>query len=191
MPIQTSRGPALLPPCHDLMIHLARFPIPEAHVPGTITGRDKLAVRRDRQINSITRVIVAAETLLAVLSELIGRAVHDNLVIARLKGDVFAVGMGRCARESEHVRLCNELDWHGDTVFPGAKGLIVGCGDEAAVLVDEGECVDGRKVVVVFLDLLAGAGIELDDLLVRHTSEELVGVFGIGVEADDMRGFAG
>jgi hypothetical protein len=41
-------------------------------------------------------------------------------------------------------------------------------------------------MVVVFLDELARAGVELDDFLVGHTSQEFVGEFGVWVEANDV-----
>ena len=99
--------------------------------------------------------------------------------------------MGGRPHEGVHVRFCDELDGDGDIVFPRAEGLVVGGGDEATVLVDESDGVDGAEVVVVFLGHFAGAGVELDDLLVGHTGEEFVGGGGGGVEADDVRDFAG
>lgn len=174
MPVQTGGGTALFPPGHDLMVHLARLPVPETDIAAAVTGRDELAVGRDLHINSVPSVIVAPETLLAVLPEFVRGAVHDDLVVAGLEGDVLTVWMGRGARQGEHVGLGDELDGHGDAVLPGAQGLVVRGGDEAAVFVDEGDGVDGCQVVVVFLDQLAGARVELHDLLVGHAGQELV-----------------
>lgn len=190
MPIKTGRCTALFPACLNLMVHLARLPVPEAHIPGAITGADKLPVRRDLEVDTISGIVVPTETLFAVLTEFICRAVHNDLVIAGLESDVFPVWMGCSAREREHVWFRDEFDRDGDAVFPGAEGLIVGGGDEAAVLVDEGEGVDCGKVVVVFLDEFAGAGVELDDLFVGHTSNELVAEVCAGVKADDVGCFA-
>ena len=134
---------------------------------------------------------MAAETLLAVLAEAVGTGVHDDLVVAGLEGDVFARGMRRGSHHAVHVGLGDEFDGDGDVVFPRPQGLVVGGGDEAPVGVDEGDGVDGAQVVVVFLGERAGAGVELDDLLVRHAGEELVRVRGRRVEADDVRDLAG
>lgn len=172
------------------MVHFTSLPIPEADIAATITGRDELSVRGDLDINGVAGVIVATETLLPVLAELVCGAVHDDLVIAGLEGDVFAIGVGGGAGEGEHVWFGDEFDGDGDTVFPGAEGFVVRGGDEAAVVVDEGDGVDGCQVVVVFLDQFAGAGVKLHDLLVGHTGQEFVGVFGAWVEADDVGGFA-
>lgn len=64
------------------MIHLASLPIPKADIARAITGANKLAVRRDLHVDTVPGVIVPAEALLAVLPELVGGAVHDDLVIA-------------------------------------------------------------------------------------------------------------
>lgn len=190
MPIQTSSRATFLPTSQDLMVHFSCFPIPEADIAATITGSNELSIWGDLDINGVAGIVVATETLLPVLAEFVRGAVHDDLVIAGLEGDVFAVGVGGGAGEGEHVWFGDEFDGYGDAVFPGAEGFVVGGGDEAAVVVDKGDGVDGCQVVVVFLDQFAGAGVELHDLLVGHTGQELVRVFGAGVEADDMGGLA-
>ena len=45
-------------------------------------------------------------------------------------------------------------------------------------------------MVVVFLDYLFRAGVELDDLFVAHACNELVVEGRVGVEPDDMRNLA-
>ena len=159
---------------HHLMPHLARLPVPETHIPTTIAAHDKLPVGADTHVDGIPGVIMPAEALLPVLPEAVRRGVHDDLVIARLEGDVFARGVRRRAHHAVHVRLGDEFDGHGDVVFPSAQGLVVRGGDEAAVFVDEGDGVDGAEVVVVLLRHFAGAGVELDDLLVGHAGEEFM-----------------
>ena len=84
--------------------------------------------------------------------------------------------------EGVHVGFGDELDGNGDIEFPGAEGLVVGGGDEAAVFVDEGDGVDGLEVVVVFLGHFPGAGVVLDDLLVGHAGEEFVGGGWVGFD---------
>lgn len=109
-----------------------------------------------------------AETLLPVLSEAVGGGVDDDLVVAGLEGDVFPTRVWRGAHHAVHVGFRDEFDGDGDVVFPSAEGFVVGSGDEAAIIVDESDCVDGPEVVVVFLGHGAGAGVELDDFLVGH-----------------------
>jgi len=46
-------------------------------------------------------------------------------------------------------------------------------------------------MVVIFLDYLLCAGVELDDLFIAHACNELVMEGGIWVEPDDMRDLAG
>ena len=92
--------------------------------------------------------------------------------------------MQACGREGVHVGLGDEFDGDGDVEFPGAEGLVVRGGDEAAVLVNEGDGVDGLEVVVVFLRHLPGASVVLDYFFVRHTSQAFVG--GGGVHFDDV-----
>lgn len=95
MPIQTGNSAALLSTRQNLMIHLASLPVPEANVAAAVTGNEELTIRRDFDINSVSGIVVAAEALLAVLSELVCSAVDHDLVVAGLEGDVLAVGVGR------------------------------------------------------------------------------------------------
>lgn len=173
------------------MPHLARLPIPKAHIPAAVPAHDELPIGTHAHIDRVPRIVMAAEALLPILPEAIRGRVHDDLVVARLERDVFPRRVRGGAHEGVHVGLGDELDGDGDVVLPGAEGLVVGGGDEAAVVVDEGDGVDGAEVVVVFLRHFAGAGVELDDLLVGHAGEEFVGG-GLGwVEADDVGDFAG
>lgn len=81
--------------------------------------------------------------------------------------------------------LGDVLDRNGDVVFPRAEGPIVRGGDEAAVFVAESDGVDRLQMVIVLLRHFAGAGVELDDLLVGGADEEFVRVGG-RVEAEDV-----
>ena len=74
---------------YHLMPHLARLPVPETHIPPAIPAHHKLPVWTHAHVNRIARVIMPAETLLPVLSEAVRGRVHDDLVIAGLKRDVF------------------------------------------------------------------------------------------------------
>ena len=131
-----------------------------------------------------------AKTLLPVLPEPVRGRIHDDLIVPGLEGHVFARRVRRRPHHAVHVGFGDEFDRHGDVVFPSAEGLVVGGGDEAAVVVDEGDGVDGPEVVVVFLGHVAGAGVELDDLFVGHAGEEFVARGRGRVEADDVRDFA-
>ncbi len=172
------------------MPHLAALPVPETNIPTAIPTHDELTVRTHTNINSIASIIVTAKALLAILAKAIRAGVDDDLIIAGLKSDVLPRRVGVGAHHAVHVRLGDELDGDGDVVLPRAQGLVVRGGDEAAVGVDEGDGVDGAEVVVVLLRERAGAGVELDDLLVRHAREELVRVRGGWVEANDVRDLA-
>ena len=194
----------------NLVPHLTRLPVPEAHIATGVATHDDLAIRADVDVDRIPGVVVAAEALLAILAEALGAGIDDDLVISGLEGDELAGRVGRGADHAEHVRLGDELDGHGDPVLPRAQGLVVGGRDEAAGGVAEGEGVDGAEVMVVLLhegaggggggvlfgggaaEGSAGAGVELDDLLVGHAGEELVAERVVGrVEADDVRRLAG
>lgn len=90
MPIQTRNRRALFPTGLKLVIHFPRLPIPKARKTARVTARNKLAIWRKRNVNGIPGIVVATEPLFAVLSELVGGGVHDDLVIAGLESDVFA-----------------------------------------------------------------------------------------------------
>ena len=165
MPLCSDNGPITR---KHLMPHLASLPIPKAHIPATITGHDKLAVRTDTHVNGITRIIVTAETLLPVLAEAVRACVDDDLIVAGLESDVFPARVRGGAHHAVHVGLCDEFDGDGDVVFPCSQGFVVRGGYEAAVFVDECDGVDGTEMVVVFLGHFAGSGVELNDFLVGH-----------------------
>ena len=133
---------------------------------------------------------MASVHFLAVLAEFVGGGVDVDFVVAGLEGDGFTVWVGRGADHAEHVGFGNVFDGDGDVEFPRAQGFVVGGGDEAAGLVDEGDGVDGAEVVVVFLGELAGAGVVLDDFLVRHAGEEGGRVVRVRVPRDTVRDLA-
>lgn len=64
------------------MIHLTSLPVPETHIATGITASHELPIGRKGQVHRIPSVIVATEALLAILPELVRRAVNDDLVIA-------------------------------------------------------------------------------------------------------------
>ncbi len=82
--------------------------------------------------------MMALESLFAVLAEAVGGAVDDDLVVAGLEGDGFAVGVGAGAGEGEHEGFDDAFNGDANAVFPDHGGAVVGGGVEAAVLVDEG-----------------------------------------------------
>lgn len=136
-------------------------------------GRGGQEKRRGGRGKDIPARILPAIDLLPVLPEAVPSRIDDDLVVPALKEHVLPARVQTRARQWVHVRLGDELDGDGDVDFPGAEGLIVRGGDEAAVFVDEGDGVDGAEVVVVFLGhavVAAGwdAGVELDDFLVGH-----------------------
>ena len=191
MPVKTSRRTAFLTAGHNFVVHFPGLPVPKAYVSGTVAGADKLAIWRYLEVNGVTSVVVAAEALLSVLAEFVRGAVDDDLIVAGLEGDVFAVWMGCCPCEGEHVWFCDEFNRDGNAIFPGAEGFVVRCGDKATVFVNKRDGIDCCQVVVVLLNQFAGAGIELNDLLVGHTSQELVGVLCTRVESNDVWRLAG
>lgn len=56
--------------------------------------------------------------------------------------------MRRRPRHRVHVRLGDVLDRHRNVVVPCPERLVVRRGHEAPALVDEGDGVDGREMVV-------------------------------------------
>ena len=64
-----------------LMPHLASLPVPEADISTTVPTGDELAVGTARHVDGIASVVVALEHLLPVLSELVVRAVHEDVVV--------------------------------------------------------------------------------------------------------------
>ena len=118
----------------NLMPHLARLPVPEAHIPTAVSTRYKLAVGTDSHVRSIARDIMAPVALLAVLAETIGRRVDCDLVVAGLERNILARGVRSRAHHTIHIWFRNELDGDGDTVFPSAQRLVIRRSDEPSVL---------------------------------------------------------
>ena len=54
-----------------------------------------------------------------------------------------------------HVRFRNVLNDHGDIEVPCTDRLVVRRRNEASVLIDESDCVDRSKMLVIFLCDLA------------------------------------
>src|ERR1700722_10640722 len=79
MPIHTGHGSALFPTSLDLVIHLARLPVPETDESTAVAGRDELSVRGNDDIDGISGVVVAPKAFLTILSELVGGCIHHNL----------------------------------------------------------------------------------------------------------------
>ena len=74
----------------NLMPHLTRLPVPEAHIPTRIATHHDLAVGTDIHIDRIPGIIMTPEPLLAVLPEPLRARVDDDLVVGRLEGDELA-----------------------------------------------------------------------------------------------------
>ena len=163
-------------PSPELMIHLARLPIPKADPTSTITTCDITPIITNSHIYRVPARVMPSETLLPVLAEPIGGCVYDDLIIAGLKGHGFSGGMRRGRDERVHVGFSDEFDGDVDVEFPCAKGLVVRGGDETAIFIAEGDGVYGSEMVVVFLGHLARAGIVLEDFLIGETGEEFVRV---------------
>ena len=105
-----------------------------------------------------------------------------------------------------HVRFSNVLDYDRYIIVPCPDRFIVRSGDKPTIFIDKRNCVDWSQVLVVFLGDVArihivltaasrlasvvrkqgGNGAYLDNLFVRHTSEEDVLFVIVGVEADDV-----
>lgn len=130
---------------------------------------------------------MTAERFLPVLPEFVRRRVDDDLVVGRLERDVFPVGMRGGSDQGVHVRFRDEFDGNGDVVLPDTDGFVVGRRNKTTVVVHKGDRVDGSQMVVVVLRALPGACVELNNLLVGHTSQKLVRMLRIGVEADNVR----
>lgn len=105
-----------------------------------------------------------------------------------------------------HVWFSDILDDHRYIKVPSPYCFVVRGGDEAAVFINESNGVDRTQVLIVFLCNVAGVHIvlqqydmfgrlktrqktetNLNNLLIRHTSEENVLFILIWVEPDDIR----
>lgn len=124
-------------------MHFARLPIPKAHEATRIAAGHEAPVGTDADIRLVPRGVVTPETLLAVLPKPIRGRVHDDLIVAALEQHRFARWVRARRRQGVHVRLGDEFDRHRDVEFPGAQRLVVRGRDEAAVLIDECDGVDG------------------------------------------------
>lgn len=71
--------------------NLPSLPIPEDHIPLSITTRQEPPVRRETDSASVSGDGVAGETLLSVLAETVG-AVDEDLVVEGLGGEPFFCG---------------------------------------------------------------------------------------------------
>ncbi len=148
MPIHTYTSPLA---STDLMPHATRLPIPKAHVARGIPARHHAPIRADCHIDRISGVVMPSEALLPVLPEPVAGAVDDNLVVGGLESDVLAAWVRGAADHGEHFGFGDVFDGDGDIVFPSAEALVVGGGDETAVGVTKGDCVDGTEMVVILL----------------------------------------
>jgi len=179
MPIHTYTSPLA---STDLMPHATRLPIPKAHVARGIPARHHAPIRADCHIDRISGVVMPSEALLPVLPEPVAGAVDDNLVVGGLESDVLAAWVRGAADHGEHFGFGDVFDGDRDIVFPGAEALVVGGGDEAAVGVAEGDCVDRAEVVVVLLHgflLRCYTCVELDyflsNMLIQEKKGSMIG----------------
>lgn len=136
MPLRTRDRPVAR---HKLVQHLGVLPIIKAHKPTRVARHDKLPVGADVDVDSIAGTVMALEHFFAVLPESVRRCIHDNLIIAGLKRDRFPRRMRSCPHKAVHVGLSDALDRDWDADFPCQDGLVVGAGDHAAVVIDEGD----------------------------------------------------
>jgi hypothetical protein len=74
------------------------------------------------------------------------------------------------------------LDYDRDSVLPEEDFLVVACGGEFAVLVDEGDCVDWAQVLCVGLDDFVRAQVVLVDGFADVADQEGVLFVGVWVE---------
>lgn len=89
----------------------AGLPLPEDDVPLAIAAADPLAVGREAYLAGVARDGVPGETLVSRLSEVV-RAVHQNLVVQRLRGKVLLC--------QEKVDRLLQHAWAKKTYYSGA-----------------------------------------------------------------------
>lgn len=65
----------------ELVVHLARLPVPEGDVAGRVAAGEELAIWADSQVDGRARVVVAPVRFLPVLPELFVRTVHHYLIV--------------------------------------------------------------------------------------------------------------
>lgn len=75
------------------------LPVPENNIPVSVSTTYPLSVRREAYLASVSCHRVAGESLLAVLPEIV-RTVDKNLIVERLRGEVFVYGTRRQQFES-------------------------------------------------------------------------------------------
>ena len=131
------------------------------------------------------------ELLPLVRPELVPAREDADLVVQALAGQPLVVGRLGHGRHGVHGGVGDVLHVHGDVPLPHAQALVVGGGDEASVLVAEGDGVDGAQVPVVLLDDVVGARVPAHDLLVRGARQEEVLLVILGVELDAERDLFG
>lgn len=61
------------------------------------------------------------------------------------------VWMKGYGRHGMHVRFCNVFDHDRDIIVPCPYCFVIRCCNESSIFVNEGDSVDGPKVLVVFL----------------------------------------
>lgn len=186
---------------HNLLVRpqpLDQLPVlevPEHQVPVRVSRRDVPPVGREPDLAGVTSGGVPREALLAVLLKSLS-GVDEDLVVERLGGEPFlcgakggrepegerkrreggqgegrTVGVKSNGRHGVHVGLSDVLDHDRDIVVPRSDRLVVRGRDEPAVVVDEGDRVDGSEMLVVLLRDLVGVGVVLQARVKKRRGE--------------------
>jgi hypothetical protein len=113
----------------NLMCHLIRLPALEARIPTRVTRSYVLSIRTERYIDTIPRIIVPTERLLAVLAEALGVAIDDDLVVRGLEGGKGFNGMVGGTVYTKYVWFGDEFNRDGYIILPSSEGLVVRRGD--------------------------------------------------------------
>ena len=87
---------------------------------------------------------------------------------------LFSPGVQRDGGHALHVRLADVLHRCRDAPLPDHHLAVVTGGHKATTLVREGDGVHRAEMVVILLNDVVSARVELDDLLVRHADQETV-----------------
>ena len=156
--------------CLKARLYPTGFPVPEYDIPTRVPTADPFAIRRKSNLAGITSYGMTGESLLSVLSKVVG-AIDEDLVVKGLRGKEFFYsmsgfqskflyeencmrrtgGMQSYGRHRVHERLGDVLDDNWDVVVPSTYSFVIGGCDKTSIFVNKGDSVDWTEMLIVFL----------------------------------------
>jgi len=148
----------------DDPVVLTGFPVPEVGLAFGVPRAQILAIRRELQVYGVSRALMPNELLLPVQSEVAGFSVVNGqlnilefcknlkyLIVRALTRKVLVAWVHRRLRDGVHVWFADVLYNHRNAELSHEDLLVIRGRDELALVVDEGNCVHGAKVLVIDL----------------------------------------